>query len=61
MQFWQDIAPKDYDRALRGVPLGRVGRTREDIGAVVAFLISADGAFITGQTIMVDGGMGVFR
>lgn len=33
----------------------------EDIGAVVAFLISADGAFITGQTIMVDGGMGVFR
>lgn len=61
VQFWQDIAPKDYDRALRGVPLQRVGRTREDIGAVVAFLVSDDGAFITGQTIMVDGGMGVFR
>lgn len=61
VQFWQDVAPKDFDRALRSVPLGRVGRTREDIGALVAFLIGDDGAFITGQTIMVDGGMGVFR
>jgi NAD(P)-dependent dehydrogenase (short-subunit alcohol dehydrogenase family) len=61
VQFWQEIAPKDFDRALRAVPLKRVGRTREDIGAVVAFLVGADGRFITGQTIMVDGGMGVFR
>lgn len=61
VQFWQDVAPKDFERALRAVPLGRVGRTREDIGAVVAFLVGDDGGFITGQTIMVDGGMGVFR
>jgi NAD(P)-dependent dehydrogenase (short-subunit alcohol dehydrogenase family) len=61
VRFWQEVAPKDYDRALRAVPLKRVGRTREDIGAVVAFLVGADGRFITGQTIMVDGGMGVFR
>ncbi|MBJ7341214.1 SDR family oxidoreductase [Mycolicibacterium sp.] len=61
VRFWQDVAPKEFDRALRGVPLHRVGRTREDIGAVVAFLIGDDGGFITGQTIMVDGGMGVFR
>jgi NAD(P)-dependent dehydrogenase (short-subunit alcohol dehydrogenase family) len=61
VQFWQDIAPKDFDRALRSVPLNRVGRTHEDIGATVAFLVGDDGGFITGQTIMVDGGMGVFR
>jgi NAD(P)-dependent dehydrogenase (short-subunit alcohol dehydrogenase family) len=61
VQFWQDVAPKDFERALRAVPLGRVGRTRADIGAVVAFLVGDDGGFITGQTIMVDGGMGVFR
>jgi NAD(P)-dependent dehydrogenase (short-subunit alcohol dehydrogenase family) len=61
VQFWQDVAPKDFDRALRSVPLKRVGRTHEDIGAVVAFLVGDDGGFITGQTIMVDGGMGVFR
>jgi NAD(P)-dependent dehydrogenase (short-subunit alcohol dehydrogenase family) len=61
VQFWQDVAPKDFDRALRSVPLKRVGRTHEDVGAVVAFLVGDDGGFITGQTIMVDGGMGVFR
>ena len=61
VQFWRDIAPKDFERALRAIPLKRVGRTREDIGAVVAFLVGNDGRFITGQTIMVDGGMGVFR
>ncbi|MEU0499212.1 SDR family NAD(P)-dependent oxidoreductase [Mycobacterium sp. NPDC006124] len=61
VQFWQEIAPKDYDRAVRQVPLKRVGRIHEDIGAVVAFLVGDDGAYITGQTIMVDGGTGVFR
>ena len=50
VQFWQEIAPKDYDRALRAVPVKRAGRTREDIGAVVAFPIGADGRFFTGQT-----------
>jgi NAD(P)-dependent dehydrogenase (short-subunit alcohol dehydrogenase family) len=61
VQFWEEVAPKDFERALRAVPLKRVGRTREDIGAAVAFLVGDDGGFITGQTIMVDGGMGVFR
>jgi NAD(P)-dependent dehydrogenase (short-subunit alcohol dehydrogenase family) len=61
IKFWREIAPKDFEQALRSVPLRRVGRTREDIGAVVAFLIGDDGAYLTGQTIHVDGGMGVYR
>jgi NAD(P)-dependent dehydrogenase (short-subunit alcohol dehydrogenase family) len=61
IQFWREIAPKDFEHALRSVPLRRVGRTREDVGAVVAFLIGDDGAYLTGQTIHVDGGMGVYR
>jgi NAD(P)-dependent dehydrogenase (short-subunit alcohol dehydrogenase family) len=28
----------------------------EDIAAMVAFLLSDDGAYVTGQTILVDGG-----
>jgi NAD(P)-dependent dehydrogenase (short-subunit alcohol dehydrogenase family) len=59
--FWREIAPKEFEQALRSVPLRRVGRTREDIGAVVSFLIGDDGAYLTGQTIHVDGGMGVYR
>ena len=58
---WQAMAPKDCDRAVRAVPLGRVGRLHEDIGAVVAFLVGDDGTYLTGQTIMIDGGVGVFR
>jgi meso-butanediol dehydrogenase/(S,S)-butanediol dehydrogenase/diacetyl reductase len=39
-----------------GIPLGRVG-TGEDVAGLVAFLASSDAAYITGQTINVDGGM----
>jgi NAD(P)-dependent dehydrogenase (short-subunit alcohol dehydrogenase family) len=37
------------------IPLGRHG-TGDDIGAVVSFLASDDAAYVTGQTINVDGG-----
>jgi NAD(P)-dependent dehydrogenase (short-subunit alcohol dehydrogenase family) len=40
---------------LEMTPLGRVGRP-EDIAAAVAFLGSADAAFITGQVLTIDGG-----
>jgi NAD(P)-dependent dehydrogenase (short-subunit alcohol dehydrogenase family) len=40
----------------RATPLRRVG-TPADIAGAVAFLVSDDASFITGQTIMVDGGL----
>ncbi|WP_342236240.1 SDR family oxidoreductase [Inquilinus sp. OTU3971] len=39
----------------RAVPLGRLG-TPQDVAAAVAFLASDDAAYITGTTIVVDGG-----
>lgn len=36
--------------------LGRAGKP-EDVGGVVAFLCSDDAAYVTGQTIVVDGGV----
>ncbi|WP_431298806.1 SDR family oxidoreductase [Tabrizicola sp. BL-A-41-H6] len=41
---------------VRGIPMGRAGTTAE-VAALVAFLASADAAYITGQTINVDGGL----
>jgi NAD(P)-dependent dehydrogenase (short-subunit alcohol dehydrogenase family) len=37
------------------IPLGRIGRV-EDVAGVVAFLCSADAAYVTGQDLVVDGG-----
>jgi 3-oxoacyl-[acyl-carrier protein] reductase len=44
------------DEAVKATPLGRLG-TIEDVARAVAFLVSDDAAFITGQVLSVDGGM----
>ena len=41
---------------LERIPLGRLGATA-DIATCVAFLLSADAAYVTGQTLKADGGM----
>jgi len=41
---------------LKSIPLKKFGQS-EDIAAVVSFLMSEDAAYITGQTLTVDGGM----
>jgi len=41
---------------VRNIPMGRAG-TGEDVSGLVAFLASDEAAYITGQTINVDGGL----
>lgn len=43
-------------RVLGRIPLGRLGDATTDIGVVVRFLLGDDSRFVTGQTIMADGG-----
>ena len=54
-----DVLSEDVKENLLGsIPLKRMGQTK-DIAETVAFLASDKAAYITGQTISVDGGMGM--
>lgn len=50
------MAGRDENKMVATVPLGRVGTARE-VASVIAFLLSDDASYITGQTINIDGGL----
>ncbi|MGO1506754.1 MAG: SDR family oxidoreductase [Microbacteriaceae bacterium] len=49
-----DIDPRQVDRP--GIPLGRPGDARE-VAALIAFLASPEAAYISGTSVVIDGGM----
>ena len=51
----ESLPPAVRARFLDAIPLGRTG-TPEDVSGVVAFLCSDAARYITGQTLVVDGG-----
>lgn len=56
VQQWAKEQPEYYESMLAKIPLRRLGELEEDIGRAAVFLASEDSDYITGQTIMVDGG-----
>lgn len=46
------------DKVLQNIPLGYLGEV-EDIANSVAFLVSDQARYITGQTLVIDGGMAI--
>jgi NAD(P)-dependent dehydrogenase (short-subunit alcohol dehydrogenase family) len=46
---------------LSTVPLGRFGDPENDLGKAAAFLASSDASFITGSSLVVDGGTTYLR
>ena len=50
-----DDTPEMRREREKKIPLGRVGQP-EDIAGVVAFLVSKDAAYVTGQTLNANGG-----
>jgi NAD(P)-dependent dehydrogenase (short-subunit alcohol dehydrogenase family) len=48
--------PGIEERLLAGTPMHRFGDPESDIGRVAVFLASDDASYMTGQTLMVDGG-----
>ena len=54
-----DSIPEDLQAQIRErIPLGAFG-TPEDVAGCVAFLVSADAAYVTGQVLSIDGGLGL--
>ena len=45
-----------FARSAASIPVGRIGDP-EEIGAVIAFLCSAPASYLTGQSLLVDGGL----
>jgi glucose 1-dehydrogenase len=48
--------PIKLQALLKNIPLGRLGQP-DDVSGLVAFLASDDGAYVTGSTFVVDGGL----
>ena len=59
--YWDGLDDRERAARLRRTPLRRIGEPEADIGGVVVFLAGDAGAYVTGQTIHVDGGNMAFR
>lgn len=52
----EQYPPEAIDEWARAVPLGRLG-TAEEVGEVIAFLATPAAGYLTGTTVVVDGGV----
>lgn len=55
-EMTDQLSEETREQLLQSIPLGRLGQP-EDIARIVRVLASEDAAYMTGQTIHVDGGM----
>ena len=56
---WGKENPEMFKRNLDEIPLGRYGDAQKDIGKVCVFLSSYDAKYVTGDTLFIQGGVGM--
>lgn len=56
---WGKENPEMFEKNIKSIPLGRYGDAEKDVGRICVFLASEDAAYITGDTIFIQGGSGM--
>lgn len=56
MKQWKEHFPEQYEEIVSKNPMQRFGDPQKDIAPIIAFLLSDDSQYMTGQTLMADGG-----
>lgn len=59
LEKWKEEYPDLYKKTIQGIPLRRFADPKKDIGPVCVFLASDDAAYVTGETITLQGGSGL--
>ena len=54
----KDLKEEYRNQIIQRIPLGRMGKP-EEVAKAVKFLVSDAANYITGQTIVVDGGLSI--
>ncbi len=60
LKWWIGANPEEAEAFFKTIPLGRIGRLEEDIGAAVVALCAPEMQYLTGATIPLDGGQAYF-
>jgi NAD(P)-dependent dehydrogenase (short-subunit alcohol dehydrogenase family) len=58
---WAAHDPSEFEALIGRTPLGRIGDPVDDVGAGVVFLCSDQSRYVTGTTLMLDGGSTYLR
>ena len=60
-ETYRDENPARWEQVQRSIPLRRIGDPYDDIGRAIVALVSDDLSYLTGATIMLDGGQVMLR
>jgi len=61
LKWWTENRPEEAAAFVKTIPLGRIGDCEKDIGRAVVFLVGPDASYISGTTLMLDGGQAFLR